>query len=405
MQIGKILLYMCILLSTVIYADLEILKIEITRTETQIAGDGDLLHYAYGNVYRNSINQYGKKKRLPSLNNVFLGELRDMRRLSKMGWYVVGDMSYQQRKNFRWGRSYRIAGKRYTSFLGLGNHFPRRTRRYRKHRNPFNDRNDYYNRDNDYDEEYTDEYDNDDYEDERRNYEDDEQYSDEEYDEEYYDDESDEYYDDEDYREEDDTYAQHENLRKFRREIKRLAFLLTTEENLNTRAQIFGDHFSHITKNHNGLARKIDAALAKESQRTKGIFFSTAIQHCIKSGTTYGFSYYLSRLHKLVNNEDTSIYAQNYRDGSRYMGDWVSHQRHGYGILTKERGARYVGQWRYDKRNGVGLYEWNDGSFYIGDWNDGRKHGYGTLVSRDGHIHRQGWWRNNRFVGKNYRED
>ena len=153
------------------------------------------------------------------------------------------------------------------------------------------------------------------------------------------------------------------------------------------------------------MARKIDNALAKESQKTKGIFFSTAIQHCIKSGSAYGFSYHLSRLHKLVHNEDTSIYAQNYRDGSRYMGDWVSHQRHGYGILTHERGARYVGQWRYDKRNGVGMYEWNDGSFYIGDWNDDRKHGYGTLVSRDGHIHRQGWWRNNRFVGKNYREE
>ncbi|WP_372370116.1 hypothetical protein [Candidatus Uabimicrobium sp. HlEnr_7] len=405
-------LFLICALSSLAYANvkIEILKIQITKVETQIAGGGDLLYYAYGDVYRRLVNNTGRNKRQNTLHKVFLGELRDMRRLAKMNWYFVGSIGYKERQHFKWGRTYRISGKEYTRFLGVRNHSTRKSYRYRQNRNRFNDNDDHYEQDGGgYDNTYENDYENDTYDD---RYED-ENYGDNnrnEYDGEdlssndYEQDDLEEYYDEHgEYDENNDEYDEYGGEdNRFSTKVQRLAYLLASEQLLEERVKIFQEYFSRISEGHKGLAKKIDRALQDSSQKTQGIFFSTAIQNCIKTGNIYGFSYYLSRLHKLVSDKKSSVYARNYKDGSRYLGEWVSHQRHGYGVLTKENGSRYLGQWRYNKRNGVGLYEWSDGSFYIGDWNNGQKQGYGTLVSAQGFVSRQGWWRNNRFLGKNY---
>ena len=64
-----------------------------------------------------------------------------------------------------------------------------------------------------------------------------------------------------------------------------------------------------------------------------------------------------------------------YKDGSRYEGQFKDGLIHGQGILEFANGDRYEGQWKDGKMHGQGILEFPSGNRYKGQWKDGKKHG------------------------------
>lgn len=107
-----------------------------------------------------------------------------------------------------------------------------------------------------------------------------------------------------------------------------------------------------------------------------------------------------------------------YSGGSRYMGDWDSNTKHGFGTLTKPNGHKYEGEWvrgkrcgkgtllvksggklrkRYtgdwadNKRHGLGIYFYPNGAKYEGEWVMNLKHGHGKMVYASGDVYEGDW--------------
>ena len=69
-----------------------------------------------------------------------------------------------------------------------------------------------------------------------------------------------------------------------------------------------------------------------------------------------------------------------WKNGSKYFGDWKNGKMHGEGNYTfgvgKGEGDRYVGEYRNGIRSGKGIYTWSNGERYVGDFkNDLREIG------------------------------
>lgn len=45
---------------------------------------------------------------------------------------------------------------------------------------------------------------------------------------------------------------------------------------------------------------------------------------------------------------------------------------HGKGIYTWKDGRKYIGDYLYDKKHGHGIYLWTDNRSYIGSWKYGK---------------------------------
>lgn len=61
-------------------------------------------------------------------------------------------------------------------------------------------------------------------------------------------------------------------------------------------------------------------------------------------------------------------------------------------------GVVYEGVFREGKREGYGVLK-QAGEVYKGHWEDDCKSGFGLLL-RDGEIKYEGYWENNKFVGR-----
>ena len=75
--------------------------------------------------------------------------------------------------------------------------------------------------------------------------------------------------------------------------------------------------------------------------------------------------------HKLENKK------HQWTDGSRYEGEWLKHQPHGYGSLTYANGAQYSGRFKHGRREGQGIMKYENGDEYQGNWHDDQPHGKG----------------------------
>ena len=62
----------------------------------------------------------------------------------------------------------------------------------------------------------------------------------------------------------------------------------------------------------------------------------------------------------------------------RYEGEWVSNQRHGFGVMYYASGNIYEGDWVQGVKRGVGKMIWRDSSeCYEGEWSDDKQNGMG----------------------------
>merc|ERR1711924_552871 len=82
-----------------------------------------------------------------------------------------------------------------------------------------------------------------------------------------------------------------------------------------------------------------------------------------------------------------------------YTGEWVEDQWHGKGELVSEVG-RYNGEFRKGSFDGKGVMRWTHQGhrYYEGEWKQGKRHGYGLNIDKMGQ-QRNGYWRQNRYVG------
>lgn len=85
-------------------------------------------------------------------------------------------------------------------------------------------------------------------------------------------------------------------------------------------------------------------------------------------------------------------------DGDIYMGEFSNDRANGYGEYYHENGAVYHGSWCDDSQVDVGYEIWSDSSKYNGTYSNGKKHGIGTYVWQDGTKY-EGEWKENNIEG------
>ncbi|KAM6962472.1 ankyrin repeat and MYND domain-containing protein 1 [Aplochiton taeniatus] len=76
--------------------------------------------------------------------------------------------------------------------------------------------------------------------------------------------------------------------------------------------------------------------------------------------------------------------VQEWRDGSRYEGEFLNGLKHGAGKFTWKNGEFYEGSFFKDYRHGPGRYSWPSGHRFIGKFYLNRKEGYGLQELPDG---------------------
>jgi len=64
----------------------------------------------------------------------------------------------------------------------------------------------------------------------------------------------------------------------------------------------------------------------------------------------------------------------------------------------------YTGEVKDFAMHGEGVFHYENGEIFEGHFNNNQKEGYGTLFSEDGVILKQGYWKNNKFVGEKKNE-
>ena len=84
-------------------------------------------------------------------------------------------------------------------------------------------------------------------------------------------------------------------------------------------------------------------------------------------------------------------------DGRRYEGEWVMNKMQGQGVSLWADGSRYEGGYWDDKKQGQGVFTWVEGRKYIGGWVNGVQHGEGVLIGSKGK-ERRGEWKDGRVV-------
>ena len=64
---------------------------------------------------------------------------------------------------------------------------------------------------------------------------------------------------------------------------------------------------------------------------------------------------------------------------TKYVGQWISNQRHGQGRMQYSNGDAYEGLWIKDHRNGLAKYFYANGDVFIGRYEHNRREGLGTI--------------------------
>ena len=91
-------------------------------------------------------------------------------------------------------------------------------------------------------------------------------------------------------------------------------------------------------------------------------------------------------------------------DGNIYKGEWKDGNQDGYGELVYKdddlsKAGKYVGEFKSDVRHGFGVMTWENGDRYEGGWKNDKYHGNGLATTLDGYRY-EGEWSNGKEVDK-----
>lgn len=101
-----------------------------------------------------------------------------------------------------------------------------------------------------------------------------------------------------------------------------------------------------------------------------------------------------------VNNEKHGFGSQTWAKGHKYEGGWANNERHGSGTFwvmrNRKLNKQYSGDWAYGKRCGSGVAYYQDKSRYEGRWENNQRHGRGRMDYADGSIYDGEWFEDKR---------
>ncbi|KAL6063021.1 Phosphatidylinositol-4-phosphate 5-kinase [Balamuthia mandrillaris] len=71
-----------------------------------------------------------------------------------------------------------------------------------------------------------------------------------------------------------------------------------------------------------------------------------------------------------------------WKDGTKYIGEWKEGYRHGLGVQWFKDGRKYEGYWRKDREDGPGeKQEGEEGTIIKGEWKEGKLQSKAELLS------------------------
>uniref|UniRef100_A0A8D2CYI7 Radial spoke head 1 homolog n=1 Tax=Sciurus vulgaris TaxID=55149 RepID=A0A8D2CYI7_SCIVU len=88
-----------------------------------------------------------------------------------------------------------------------------------------------------------------------------------------------------------------------------------------------------------------------------------------------------------------------FKNGARYVGEYVRNKKHGQGTFIYPDGSRYEGEWADDQRHGHGVYYYVNNDTYTGDWFAHQRHGQGTYFYAETGSKYVGTWVNGQQEG------
>uniref|UniRef100_A0A671E112 Radial spoke head 1 homolog n=1 Tax=Rhinolophus ferrumequinum TaxID=59479 RepID=A0A671E112_RHIFE len=98
-----------------------------------------------------------------------------------------------------------------------------------------------------------------------------------------------------------------------------------------------------------------------------------------------------------ITNVFQGIYK--FKNGARYIGEYVKNKKHGQGTFIYPDGSRYEGEWANDLRHGHGVYYYVNNDTYTGEWLAHQRHGQGTYVYAETGSKYVGTWVNGQQEG------
>lgn len=81
-----------------------------------------------------------------------------------------------------------------------------------------------------------------------------------------------------------------------------------------------------------------------------------------------------------------------WKDGTKYVGQFVRGQRQGHGRMEFPDGVWYEGEFSHGRYDGNGTCRFQDGKTYKGQWRAGEAEGEGELTDFNGNVLHQGLW-------------
>eukprot|EP00801_Mesodinium_rubrum_P002329 Mrub_02329.p1 GENE.Mrub_02329~~Mrub_02329.p1 ORF type:complete len:448 (+),score=148.83 Mrub_02329:381-1724(+) len=151
------------------------------------------------------------------------------------------------------------------------------------------------------------------------------------------------------------------------------------------------------TINYYGLSYDQRYNINDPIERIKKIynFWYSQIEIIRKTNTTYtdklnNSTLYFYENHKTVLNDTEIIYTGLMDDNLR---------KQGFGVIQWKDNSKYEGEWVDDRANGVGRLKHEEGDEYNGEWVDDQAHGYGTYYNAAEQSHFEGWWAADRQHG------
>uniref|UniRef100_A0A8C3WRU7 Radial spoke head 1 homolog n=1 Tax=Catagonus wagneri TaxID=51154 RepID=A0A8C3WRU7_9CETA len=88
-----------------------------------------------------------------------------------------------------------------------------------------------------------------------------------------------------------------------------------------------------------------------------------------------------------------------FKNGARYVGEYVKNKKHGQGTFIYPDGSRYEGEWADDLRHGHGVYYYVNNDTYSGEWFAHQRHGQGTYLYAETGSQYVGAWVNGQQEG------
>ena len=108
----------------------------------------------------------------------------------------------------------------------------------------------------------------------------------------------------------------------------------------------------------------------------------------------------------IINGKRELRGIMNYKDGSKYEGQWKDDKRHGKGVFTSMNynnpnlaGIKYEGEFNNDRIEGFGIAKYTSGDKYEGEWKNNKQYGKGALNYVGGGKY-VGEWKNGKLNGE-----